>query len=349
MIRILPLLLILFSLSSCQRRCFDYCVEGADEFVIDSYKIRQGKLAILEMQGKPVGDLPPDVLDEYKDTIAEDDILSIAVYHPMRRDLMESISFINNTIGFRVVNGSVDIPDIGLVEVVNLTLDDAREKIQEKYREQIQDIEVFIAYKDRLARKVDLAGMVSAPCIPVDGKIRLYEVLSKAQTPPNANFFMSYVVRDSNPLPVDLYKLMNLGDMSQNIVMKGGDKVFIADTAASRVMVMGEVGYPQPVNVPHGFISLREALVSAGGIPVLRGDRNCIQIIRGGLLCPKLYILSWEHIIHLPNESLLLIPGDTVYVATKPITQWNDFMSQLLPSITNAAVTYGVYRTFVPK
>ena len=47
----------------------------------------------------------------------------------------------------------------------------------------------------------------------------------------NANLFMSYVIREGRPLPIDLYKLMNEGDMDQNIVMRGGDKIFIANDA----------------------------------------------------------------------------------------------------------------------
>ncbi len=52
---------------------------------------------------------------------------------------------------------------------------------------------------------------------------------------------MSYVVRNGEPLPVDLFKLMNQGDMSQNIVMRGGDKIFIANPRDANVMIMGEV------------------------------------------------------------------------------------------------------------
>lgn len=332
----------------CGRPCFNYCVEGADEFVIDSYKIRQGKLSILEMEGRELTPITPDDMLEYKDVIAEDDILNILVYHPTRRDLMESINRINEQIGFQVRNGCVDIPDIPPVEVEGLTLDEAKDRLQNKYREEIKDIEVFITYKDRLARKVELAGAVRIPYIPVDGKIRLYEVLARAQVPNNANFFMSYVVRDGCPLALDLHKLVQEGDLCQNIVMRGNDKVFIADPADSRAMVMGEVASPRPIPLPHGYISLREAIVMAGGIPVTRGDRNCIQVIRGGLVNPKIYVLSWEHIVHLPNDSLLLMPGDTVYVGTRPITQWNDFMGQLMPTFVNAAGTYGVYRTFFP-
>jgi polysaccharide export outer membrane protein len=167
--------------------------------------------------------------------------------------------------------------------------------------------------------------------------------MAKAHVPNNANFFKSYVVRDDVQLPIDLYKLMNGGDMCQNIVMRGGDKIFIASPSDSTVMVMGEVGMPKTVNLPYGFMSLKEAIVSAGGIP-FTGNRDCIQVIRGNLLDPKIYVLSWEHIIHLPNDSLLLMPGDTIYVTEKPITQWNRFIDQLLPSCLGLQSAYGAYR-----
>lgn len=339
------ILFLLLGLCSCSRPCHRYDLYGADEFVIDSYKIKQGKLAILDMEGIETGDLPCEVMDEYQDVIAEDDILNIAIYHPKRRDIMDSIQLINERVGFRVSRGMVDLPDIPPIQVAGLTLEQARQTLQDSYCTHIQDIEVFINYRDRLSRKVELTGAVSTPVIPVDGKIRLYEILAIAQVPNNANFFKSYVVRDGVQLPIDLYKLMNEGDMSQNIVMRGGDRIFIANPNDTTVMVMGEVGSPRAVNLPYGFMSLREALVSAGGIP-FTGNRDCIQVIRGNLQNPKIYVLSWDHIIHLPNDSLLLMPGDTVYVSEKPITQWNRFIDQLLPSCLGLQTAYGTYRVF---
>lgn len=345
---LLNLLPILLLISSCAPTCHDYAVVGADEFVIDSYRIRSGKQSILEMEGKEVGELSPDAMDEYRDLIAEDDILNIVVYHPRRKDLMEAIQFINENVGgFRVYQGRVDIPDIPPVEVAGLTLDEAREKLQDTFREQIKDIEVFVNYEDRLLRKVELTGLVTTPTVPVDGKIRLYEVLAKAHLAPGANLFKSYVVRDGCPLPLDLHRLINEGDMCQNIVMRGGDKIFIAPPSDATIMLMGELAAPRAINVPYGFMSLREALVIAGGIP-FTGDRRRIQVIRGNLLCPKIYCLSWEHIVHLPNDSLLLMPGDTVYVSEKPITQWNRFIDQLLPSFGGVTAGYNVYRITSP-
>jgi polysaccharide biosynthesis/export protein len=338
-------LAVLVLICSCTRARYEYDVYGADEFVIDSYKIRQGKLSILEMEGTDLGEFPCEAMEEYQDVIAEDDILNIAVYHPKRSDVMNAVRFINETIGFRVHGGRIDIPDIPPIRVEGLTLNEAKEQLQSAYQEHIKDIEVFVTYKDRLQRKVELAGAVSTPVVPVDGKIRLYEVMAKAHVPNSSNFFKSYVIRDGKQLPIDLHQLIQEGDMGQNIVMRGGDKIFIANPSDATVIVMGEVGQPRPVNLPYGYISLREALVGAGGIP-FTGDRDCIQVIRGNLQNPKIYVLSWNHIIHLPNDSLLLMPGDTVYVSEKPITQWNRFIDQLLPSFMGAEAVYGTYKIF---
>lgn len=343
MIHVILSLIFLVCCTSCSPPCCDYSVYGVDEFVTDSYKIRQGKQAILEMEGYEVEDLPEDTLWEYKDVIAEDDILNIVVYHPTRKDLMESIHFLNESVGgFKVHQGMIDLPDIPPVFVKGLSLEEGRIRLRDAYQEQIHNLEVFITYRDRLTRKVEIIGLTQTATVPVDGKMRLYEVLAKAHIPNNANLFMSYVMRGGCPLPIDLHQLINQGDMCQNIVMRGGDKIFIASPTDAMVMLMGEIASPRPIPVPYGFISLREALVTAGGIPYT-GDRQRIQVIRGNLQCPKIYVVAWEHIIHLPNDSLLLMPGDTVFVSETPITKWNRFIDQLLPSYTGFQAGYFIY------
>ena len=150
------------------------------------------------------------------------------------------------------------------------------------------------------------------------------------------------MVRDRTIVPVDFYKLLKEGDMSQNVVMQGGDKIYIADPSASTIMVLGEVGKERLVEMPDGFMTIRQALAAAGGIP-FTGNRSYIQVIRGAIMNPKIYTLSWDHVIHLPSDSLLLIPGDIVYVAATPITEWNRFMSQLLPTFVNLdLITRGI-------
>lgn len=317
-------------------------VLGAEDFVMDSYRIREGKLSILSMEGKNFEELPSELLEEYKDVINNGDVLQIAVYHPTRHDLVESVQRIGQIVGFRVTDGKIFLPDLPPVFVEGLTLSQAQTGIENLYREQIKDVSVFIAYKDRILRKIELAGLVQVPSIPIDGRLRLFEALSIAKVPTTANLFKSYVIRDNALLPVDLFKLLKEGDMSQNVVMRGGDKVYIADPSASTLMVLGEVCKERVVDVPDGFMTLRKAIGEAGGI-LASGDKAYIQIIRGNILHPKIYTLNWEHVVRLPNDSMLLIPGDIVYVAARPLSEWNRFVNDLLPTfIALDLVTKGI-------
>lgn len=306
---------------------------GAEELVMDSYKIQNGKYSILEMEGKPIEELNPEFLKEHQDVIENGDVLNISLYHPSREDLVASIASIGTRVGFKVENGVIELPDLKPIRVVGLTPAEAKKKLTKAYQSELSDSEIFISFKDRLEKRVELAGEVKTPSIAINGKTRLFDVLARAQIPTNANLFKSYVVRESSFVPVDLNKLVRSGDMTQNIVMQGGDKIYIADSAASNIMMLGEVVQRGLVSMTSGSMPLREALAKAGGIP-FTGDRSYIQVIRGNILKPKIYTINWKHVINLPSNSLLLIPGDIVYVAATPITEWNRFISQLFPSFT---------------
>ncbi len=303
-----------------------------DEFVEDSKIVEQGKLAIMELEGKSVLPFSPEMMEEYTDTVEENDVLRVRLFHPQVADIAIALQEMDK-MGFRVIDGFVALPGLSPVRVEGLTLRQVRERLRSLYDEQIEGVEVFVDYLDRLTRKVELVGMVSMPSIPVDGKKRLYEVLSEAKLSPQANLFGSFVVRDGMILPIDFNRLLRQGDLSRNIVMYPKDKVYVANTDEAYVMVMGEVFQPKAVSVPYGSISLRDALVSVGGVPYT-GNRESILVIRGGIEIPKLYMLRWDEIIRTPNKSLLLMPGDTVFVAEKPITKWNRFINQLFPSFS---------------
>lgn len=336
-------LIILLIFASCTNRPYkgrDVC--GADEFVMDSYKIREGKFGIWEMEGRSIEPFSESFLEDYRDVIHEGDVLQLAVYHPSRTDITSAIQAIGSSIGFRVTEGKIILPDLAPIEVEGLTLEEAREAIQNEYLKNIHSVEIFIAYKDRTQRKVELIGMVGIATLPIDGRMRLFETLALAKVPSNANLFKSYVVREGQLLPVDLHQLIKEGDMSQNIVMRGGDKIYIADAASSNLMVLGEVGRQRVVDLPNGYMPLMQAIAEAGGIQIT-GDKRYIQVIRGSIACPKIYTLHWNHLIHLPATSMLLIPGDIVYVAATPLTEWARFVDQILPTLIGIdLVTKGV-------
>ena len=98
-------------------------------------------------------------------------------------------------------------------------------------------------------------------------------------------------------------------------------------------MVLGEVKKEGVITLDHSKVPLKEVLAKAGGIE-LSADRTFIQVIRGSMDLPKVYTLSYQQILKAPNQSMLLMQGDILYVAATPIAEWNRLIQQILPSIT---------------
>ena len=228
---------------------------GLEDFIADSSQISKGKYAILRLEQNGSPDLP-SLHASCDECVMDGDELTIALYSPYRRDHADAFEMINQTAGFRICDGKVALPRLGPIDVEGLTLNQLKEKIQTAYREEIPDGKIFINYKKRRARFVQIIGAEKG-VVPVDGKMRLNEVLAMAVVPPSSNLFKSNVIRDGNILPVDLYKLIHEGDESQNIVMRGGDQIFIARGPDAAVMVTGEVRHPKVIPVPYGFLPLQ--------------------------------------------------------------------------------------------
>lgn len=333
---------IFLLLVGCTPPVYQDTTYDMEEFIADSNQISLGKWAILAMENQEENSCISENCNYFEEILIDGDVLTIVLYCPRRPDRMMALNTINRTTGFRVCDGNICLPHLASIEVNGLTLREVRDKIQLAYCEQLSDAQIFVNFKKRRERWVQIIG-AGRPVVNVDGRMRLSQVLAKARISPYANLFRSYVMRDGQKLPVDLYKLIHEGDESQNIVMKGGDQIFIAKASDATVMVTGEVPSPRDIPVPYGFISLREALVMAGGIP-FTGSKGCIQVIRGNLLRPKVYTLAWIDITHLPNQSLLLMPGDIVVVSETPITQWNRFINQASPSVAGMQNAYNVYQ-----
>lgn len=339
MINWLSFAIILF-LVGCTPPVYQNTTFDIEEFVMDSQQIAQGKMAILALEEQDSACFS-EHLSPGNDVIINGDELSITLYCPQRPDRVDALEIINGRTGFRVCEGKINLPHLSSLEVEGLTLNEGKEKIQSAYSEQLSHAQIFINFKKRRERQVQIIG-AGKNMIAVDGRMRLSEVLAKARLHPYANLFKSYVMRNGQQLPIDFYKLIHEGDESQNIVMQGGDQIFIANATDASIMVTGEIRHSLMIPIPYGFISLREALVMAGGIP-FTGNRNCIQVIRGDLTRPKIYFLTWKEMIHFPNQSLLLMPGDVVVLSEKPITQWNRFIDQLQPSRACMQTGYNVY------
>jgi len=114
---------------------------------------------------------------------------------------------------------------------------------------------------------------------------------------------------------IDLRRLLNQGDMSQNFDLHAGDTVIIPE--ADRITVAGEVGQPASF-YPGTGMNILEAIVRAGGFTP-NADLKNAQLRRATQVC----VVNLEDVWRRGNlaDNIPLQPGDIVIVPKAPIEE----------------------------
>lgn len=132
-----------------------------------------------------------------------------------------------------------------------------------------------------------------------------------------ADLQRSFIIREGRLLPVDFNRLLNQGDLSQNIYLQPDDFVYFAPSYAKQVYVLGAVLQPKPVQYVHGM-TLIQAISGAYGT-VRDAWLGHVTIIRGSLSNPQVAFVNYYDIVKGQSPDVQLQPHDIVYV---PLTRY---------------------------
>lgn len=209
-------------------------------------------------------------------------------------------------------DGTVNLPRVGKVPVQGLTFQQATDLIGSRYAPYLRRIWVTVTPVALRTVRVGISGEVNRPgsyAITPEGSgnrdsepptLTVAIQLAGGITP-NANLRQVQVRRpkgagDHQTITVDLWDLLVTGDLSKDILLQGGDSVFIPtakmmDPAEAsqlatanfapetiRVYVSGEVGRPGAIEVPPNT-PLNQALLAAGGFNERAATRS-VDLVR---------------------------------------------------------------------
>lgn len=322
--------ILVFFIACANRPIGSNKIYREEEFVRDSMLIIQGKRGICQLVGLPWKELQFESMDESQ--IVDGDILELKIYNTFFHPWLEVIHAQNEKGGFVIIDDHLYIPYLGKVSTLDLSLEELKKQVDLLLKKEFPSATCFIDIKDRLKKRIELQGAISQT-LPLISKNRtLLNVLTPLKGK-EISFLNSYVKRDHQILPIDLQKLIEERDSQKDISLKEGDCIVLAEQKEAKIMVLGEVHKEGVYYFDSAKMSLKEALAKAGGI-LLSADRTFIQVIRGKMAHPKIYTLSYKNILRAQNDTMLVIPGDIVFVASTPIAEWNRLLNQLLPSIT---------------
>lgn len=275
------------------------------------------------------------------------DTILIAVYdHPE----LSISQYAGNTLnaqgglsGYLVDNdGTIQFPLIGTAHVAGHTKDQIRAFLQQELALYIKDPKVTVQVAFAGTIRYYLLGQFTSPGLKYsDRPLHLLEALSLggSVTLENASLRSAYVARGGKQLPVDFFRLIREGDLKQNIKLRTGDVIVVPDSANEQAFVFGGVsgGNPRggPVHFINGRLSLLQALaqVGFGNTEHFQGNFSETLVIRSEGDQGELFIVDAERILNGEAASFELAPGDVVYVPATAITDWNQALGQILPTL----------------
>jgi protein involved in polysaccharide export with SLBB domain len=189
-------------------------------------------------------------------------------------------------------DGTIDFPYLGRIKVAGLTVQELEADLKHRLSDGwLHDPQITIDLVQALSKKVLVTGQVRSPgAYPFAGQWTVMQAIVQAGSTTEAasdtavilraNADGSVVSADQSTaamrVPVDLHKLLDLGDMSQNYGLNDGDTVIVEK--AEPAIVSGEVKSPGQIAVRRG-LTVQQAVALAGGLTD-KGKSSGIKIER---------------------------------------------------------------------
>lgn len=269
--------------------------------------------------------------------IGANDILYVNVKgHPELSSPGIMVGGTNKVSGSRVDGlGRVHLPLAGSVSVKGMTIGEATDHIQEVFRTYLKDPWVVVEISEYRSKPLYLLGQFNAPgTYYMDRAYGLMEGLALGNGLKDiANLRSARIIRNGKTIPVDIYRLLQEGDQSQNTWLTANDVIFVPDDKNQNVFVFGAVDKAGPIVMPNGRLTLAQALSSAelnegSARPTHVRIIRSLSPTRGELLVMDLTKIMQGEALPFP-----LMEGDVIYVPRNGLGSWNLAIQEILPSL----------------
>ena len=236
--------------------------------------------------------------------VGPEDVLEVLVWD--NKDL--------NQIVFVRPDGKASLPLVGEIQAAGKTVQELQNYLAAVYAKTIKSAAVTVIIKEIKSRPVYFVGGFGKP-----GVMQLTRDLTLIQAvalvggiTPSADPEKGFVLRKEKVIPVDFTKLMQTGDLSQNLKLEPGDSVVAP--LADLVYVQGEVKTPGAVKYMQDLTVLMAISQVGGFTPRAAGGR--VDILRGKGEKKERIRVDVDKVSRAPedNPDVLLKPNDIVLV-----------------------------------
>jgi polysaccharide export outer membrane protein len=201
--------------------------------------------------------------------IGVDDVLAISVWD--NKDL-DQVVFVRP-------DGKISLPLLGEVQAGGLSVATLSSQLSEMYGKTIKGAQVTVSVREIRSRPIFFVGGVVRP-----GPMQLTQGLTLSQAisiagglAPSADLEKAFVLRGDQSIAIDFVKLIQKGDISQNIKLQPGDTIIVP--VADVIYVQGEIKTPGAIKFSSDLTMLK-AIAQAGGFTPLAASSR-VTVLRG--------------------------------------------------------------------
>jgi protein involved in polysaccharide export with SLBB domain len=223
-------------------------------------------------------------------------------------------------------NGKISFGFVEDLSVKGITASELDQKLTHYLKEYIRNPRIDVIVKKYNSKFVQVMGAVGssgegsgAGKYWLNGKSTVLGVIAQAGGPSRDANLNDVRIRRKNgqTVSLNLFKTINQGDLSHDLVVNDGDLVFIPTVAeeGNRVYVFGEVEEPGAYTFSGTNFRLFDAVSKAGGATIFASPEDT-RIVRGDPTRPEFINANLKSLIEEGDQSqnMVLASGDLVYV-----------------------------------
>ena len=351
--------LILLSLASCGSLPSMYLDSNA-EISADSREIDEASYTLQTLTPELVASMEKEFdqfrggkdveLNSYQYRVGPRDVLTVTVYEHPELTIPAGQFRSPEAAGNRVdARGYIYFPYVGEIKVSGLTVGEIRNKLAESLSSHIPNPQLDVSVAAFNSKKVTVTGDVNRPGrLPItDDPLTVVRAISLSDgVTENADLTSVRVVRGKQQYQLDVESFLNRGELSQNMLLRGGDVVHVPDQTINQVYILGELRAPTSLPMKKRRMTLAQAVGNAGST-TRDSDIRKVFVVRGlgetSNVKFNVYQVNLETVEGVVLAGRFpLKPRDVVYVSTNSLTKFSRVLDKFFPYLTRAAAIESV-------
>lgn len=181
-------------------------------------------------------------------------------------------------------DGTLFYPYVGQLKVAGMTIEELRKAISDKLATYVEKPQVDVSVIGYGSQHVTFNGaFIKTDPLPINAvPLTLAQAVGAAMVDPKeANLSDLILTRDGQVYHLDMDQLDDGNELTKNIYLKDGDRLYMTYNDRQEAYVLGEVMRPMALPFKTSDLTLTQALGRAGGLNQSSAKGKAVYVIRG--------------------------------------------------------------------